>query len=322
MSRVEINEAFSSVAKNSTRMLGVDEEIVNVNGGAVALGHPIGASGGRIVATMVHELRRAGGGLGLAAICSGGGQGDALLDRGLKPLFVIALVALAFAGQARAASCPNEPLRTLLDDSDAAVVGRVVSVSESELRGQPERVLTVQVDQWVKGDVGRTVVVRTPSGTDLDVDLPQDKAVRLPPHARAGRVVVRERVRRGRPGKARRRGRRAAWRRHQGRPRHGPPRARPAVGRVASPQGHAPESPGRTRALVGILPRVRFEHVVVVGAGQMGGGIAQVVAASGRRVSLHDEAPGAVERALATMERSLGKLADKGGAAPTRCSPA
>jgi acetyl-CoA C-acetyltransferase len=79
VARVEINEAFSSVAKNSTRMLGVDEEIVNVNGGAVALGHPIGASGGRIVATMVHELRRSGGGLGLAAICSGGGQGDALL---------------------------------------------------------------------------------------------------------------------------------------------------------------------------------------------------------------------------------------------------
>jgi acetyl-CoA C-acetyltransferase len=77
--RVEINEAFSSVAKNSTRMLGVEEEIVNVNGGAVALGHPVGASGGRIVATLVHELRREGGGLGLAAICSGGGQGDALL---------------------------------------------------------------------------------------------------------------------------------------------------------------------------------------------------------------------------------------------------
>jgi acetyl-CoA C-acetyltransferase len=77
--RVEINEAFSSVALNSTRLLGADEAIVNVNGGAVALGHPIGASGGRIVATMVHELRRNGGGLGLAAICSGGGQGDALL---------------------------------------------------------------------------------------------------------------------------------------------------------------------------------------------------------------------------------------------------
>jgi acetyl-CoA C-acetyltransferase len=79
VARVEINEAFSSVAKNSTRLLGADEEIVNVNGGAVALGHPIGASGGRIVATMVHDLRRSGGGLGLAAICSGGGQGDALL---------------------------------------------------------------------------------------------------------------------------------------------------------------------------------------------------------------------------------------------------
>jgi acetyl-CoA C-acetyltransferase len=77
--RIEINEAFSSVALNSTRLLGADEEIVNVNGGAVALGHPIGASGGRIVGTMVHELRRNGGGLGLAAICSGGGQGDALL---------------------------------------------------------------------------------------------------------------------------------------------------------------------------------------------------------------------------------------------------
>ena len=79
VARVEINEAFSSVALNSTRLLGADEAIVNVNGGAVALGHPVGASGGRIVGTMIHELRRNGGGLGLAAICSGGGQGDALL---------------------------------------------------------------------------------------------------------------------------------------------------------------------------------------------------------------------------------------------------
>jgi acetyl-CoA C-acetyltransferase len=77
--RIEINEAFASVAANSTKLLGADEEQVNVNGGAVALGHPIGASGGRILGTMVHELRRNGGGLGLAAICSGGGQGDALL---------------------------------------------------------------------------------------------------------------------------------------------------------------------------------------------------------------------------------------------------
>jgi acetyl-CoA C-acetyltransferase len=77
--RVEVNEAFSSVALNSVKLLGADPERVNVNGGAVALGHPIGASGGRIVTTMINELRRNGGGLGLAAICSGGGQGDALL---------------------------------------------------------------------------------------------------------------------------------------------------------------------------------------------------------------------------------------------------
>ena len=77
--RVELNEAFSSVVLNSAKMLDADPEKVNVNGGAVALGHPIGASGGRILSTMIHELRRNGGGLGLAAICSGGGQGDALL---------------------------------------------------------------------------------------------------------------------------------------------------------------------------------------------------------------------------------------------------
>jgi acetyl-CoA C-acetyltransferase len=77
--RVELNEAFSSVVLNSTKMLGADPEEVNVNGGAVALGHPIGASGARILGTMVYELRRNGGGLGLAAICSGGGQGDAVL---------------------------------------------------------------------------------------------------------------------------------------------------------------------------------------------------------------------------------------------------
>jgi acetyl-CoA C-acetyltransferase len=75
----EFNEAFASVAINSIRMLGIDEDKVNVNGGAIALGHPIGASGGRILGTLVHELRRRGGGLGCAAICSGGGQGDAML---------------------------------------------------------------------------------------------------------------------------------------------------------------------------------------------------------------------------------------------------
>ncbi len=75
----EINEAFASVTLNSIRMLGIDENRVNVNGGAVALGHPIGASGARILGTLVYELRRRGGGIGCAAICSGGGQGDAMI---------------------------------------------------------------------------------------------------------------------------------------------------------------------------------------------------------------------------------------------------
>jgi acetyl-CoA C-acetyltransferase len=75
----EINEAFASVTLNSMRMLDLDEDRVNVNGGAVAIGHPIGASGARILGTLVHELRRRGGGYGCAAICSGGGQGDAVI---------------------------------------------------------------------------------------------------------------------------------------------------------------------------------------------------------------------------------------------------
>jgi acetyl-CoA C-acetyltransferase len=75
----EINEAFASVTLNSIRMLAIDEDRVNVNGGAVALGHPIGASGARIIGVLVHELRRRGGGIGCAAICSGGGQGDAIV---------------------------------------------------------------------------------------------------------------------------------------------------------------------------------------------------------------------------------------------------
>ena len=77
----EINEAFASVTLNSIRVLGIDEDRVNVNGGAIALGHPIGASGARILGALVYELRRRGGGLGCAAICSGGGQGDALILR-------------------------------------------------------------------------------------------------------------------------------------------------------------------------------------------------------------------------------------------------
>jgi acetyl-CoA C-acetyltransferase len=75
----EINEAFASVTIISGRRLGIDMDRVNVNGGAIALGHPIGASGGRIVLTLIEELRRRGGGLGVAAICSGGGGGDAIV---------------------------------------------------------------------------------------------------------------------------------------------------------------------------------------------------------------------------------------------------
>jgi acetyl-CoA C-acetyltransferase len=78
---VEINEAFASVALHSTQLLGIDPERVNVNGGAIALGHPIGASGARIALTLAQELSRRGGGLGAAALCGGGGQGDALLLR-------------------------------------------------------------------------------------------------------------------------------------------------------------------------------------------------------------------------------------------------
>ena len=78
---VEINEAFAAVALNATRTLGLNEERVNVNGGAVALGHPIGASGARLVLTLAYEMQRRGARLGAAALCGGGGQGDALILR-------------------------------------------------------------------------------------------------------------------------------------------------------------------------------------------------------------------------------------------------
>ena len=75
----EINEAFASVPIISSKRLGIDPGRVNVNGGAIAFGHPIGASGARIVLSLIEELRRRGGGLGVAAICSGGGGGDAIV---------------------------------------------------------------------------------------------------------------------------------------------------------------------------------------------------------------------------------------------------
>ncbi|PLR76829.1 acetyl-CoA C-acyltransferase [Bacillus sp. V3-13] len=75
----EINEAFAAVALASSQIANLDADKVNVNGGAIALGHPIGASGARIIITLMHELKRRGGGIGIAAICSGGGQGDAVM---------------------------------------------------------------------------------------------------------------------------------------------------------------------------------------------------------------------------------------------------
>ena len=77
----EINEAFAAVGVASMAELGISDDVVNVNGGAIALGHPIGMSGNRLALTLLHELRRRGGGLGAAALCGGGGQGDALLVR-------------------------------------------------------------------------------------------------------------------------------------------------------------------------------------------------------------------------------------------------
>jgi acetyl-CoA C-acetyltransferase len=77
----EINEAFAAVGLASMADLGITDEVVNVNGGAIALGHPIGMSGNRLALTLLHELRRRGGGMGAAALCGGGGQGDALLVR-------------------------------------------------------------------------------------------------------------------------------------------------------------------------------------------------------------------------------------------------
>ena len=84
LSLLEINEAFAAVGIASMRELGVNNDIVNVNGGAIALGHPIGMSGNRLVLTLLHELRRRGGGVGAAALCGGGGQGDALIVRAVR----------------------------------------------------------------------------------------------------------------------------------------------------------------------------------------------------------------------------------------------
>jgi acetyl-CoA C-acetyltransferase len=78
---LELNEAFAAVGLASMKDLGISDDIVNVNGGAIALGHPIGMSGARVLLTLINELRRRGGGLGAAALCGGGGQGDAAIVR-------------------------------------------------------------------------------------------------------------------------------------------------------------------------------------------------------------------------------------------------
>jgi len=90
-----------------------------------------------------------------------------------------AAVALVLAGEAVACACSGAPLRERFDEADAAVVGRVVADRRGAVKGAPQHFLTFDVEQRVKGDVGRTLVVRTPSGTDCDVEVPRDEAVGL-----------------------------------------------------------------------------------------------------------------------------------------------
>ena len=216
--RVEINEAFASVAKNSTRMLGADEAIVNVNGGAVALGHPIGASGGRIVGTMVHELRRKGGGLGLAAICSGRRAGRRPADRGLIRSLLVSRPRARSCSRAtrRVRPASTQPIEERLDESDAAFVGRIVS---ERGRGSPGRAhsgcSTFEVDQRVKGDVPRDASSSRARAAPTATLVPSRRiaSVGLLLTRAAGRAAGRERVQHRRAGRARRRGRRAARRR-------------------------------------------------------------------------------------------------------------
>ena len=153
------------MAINSVRMLGVDEEKVNVNGGAIALGHPIGASGARIVGALLHELRRRGGGIGCAAICSGGGQGDAIvlevngacfprsvgriaaffdLDRTLMAgssgmHFARAAYRSGMVSRARLARWGAEHIRFRLRGSTDARTAQVLSQVKELLAGVPER---------------------------------------------------------------------------------------------------------------------------------------------------------------------------------------
>ena len=174
MQRVEINEAFSSVALNSTRLLGADEEIVNVNGGAVALGHPIGASGGRIVGTMVHELRRQRRRARPGRHLLRRRPGRRPARRGLIRAVLIGAVALVLAGDAAACTCATAPVKERLDLADAAFVGRLVA---ERPRSTDEAVYVFVVDSVVKGELGRRVEVVSPtSGAACGFELPLGEA--------------------------------------------------------------------------------------------------------------------------------------------------
>ena len=160
VSRVEINEAFASVARNSTQMLGADEERVNVNGGAVALGHPIGASGGRIVGTLVHELRRHGRRARSRGDLLGRRAGRRDPDRGLTllgRLLATALGALVLAPGALALALPERPARRAPLRGRRRV--RRSRDGRASLDGGRGRVYEFLVDQNVKGPVGREVDV-------------------------------------------------------------------------------------------------------------------------------------------------------------------
>ena len=148
---IEINEAFAAVAIQSMRDLGVGPERVNVNGGAIALGHPIGASGARIALHLVLELRRRGGGLGAAALCGGGGQGDALLLRGASDRAVAEPPPGAAARRSGGAGRPRAR------DGDARALARLVSLVENrspELRGGDEG--DRAADRAMRGCIGLT----------------------------------------------------------------------------------------------------------------------------------------------------------------------
>ena len=136
---IEINEAFASVGIQSTKDLGVSPDIVNVNGGAIALGHPIGMSGARLVLTLALELRRRGGGIGAAALCGGGGQGDALIIK--VPRRHDLAVLRPAARPSRRGAAAHRDVPALVDgarEGDPRAVARLVTLVEDGDR-QPAR---------------------------------------------------------------------------------------------------------------------------------------------------------------------------------------